>query len=212
MHGTTVKTPLSCSVTCLPGVVLYVCACYTRQNISIASALCYQQAAVGTQHPMPLQRRVLSTQVCWLRYVQLALPERVTADSAIAREVLYALALPRNHSALLACKRYARHTSTGAGTWCISPTNSLTHSQALQPMQGLGRLKKSPPTISILGLNPLNPELNPICYLLVLLAHHFLYVSRIRVKSLTLRLLMSYIYGAPILDVSRSHTTTQHSR
>ena len=26
---------------------------------------------------------------------------------------------------------------------------------------------------------------------------------------LTLRLLMSYIYGAPILDVSRSHTTTQ---
>ena len=62
-------------------------------------------------------------------------------------------------------------------------------------------------------INPLNPELNPICYLLALLgAHHFLHVSRIRVKLLTLRLLMSYIYGAPILDVSRSHTTTQHSR
>jgi len=64
--------------------------------------------------------------------------------------------------------------------------------------------------------NPLNAELNPICYLLALLAHHFLHVSRIRVKSLTLRLLMSYIYiyiyRAPILDVSRSHTTTQHSR
>jgi len=61
--------------------------------------------------------------------------------------------------------------------------------------------------------NPLNPELNPICYLLALLGtHHFLHVSRIRVKSLTLRRLMSYIYGAPILDVSRSHTTTQHSR
>jgi len=29
---------------------------------------------------------------------------------------------------------------------------------------------------------------------------------------LTLRLLMSYIYGAPILDVSRSNTTTHHSR
>jgi len=29
---------------------------------------------------------------------------------------------------------------------------------------------------------------------------------------LALRWLMSYIYGAPILDVSRSHTTTQHSR
>ena len=62
-------------------------------------------------------------------------------------------------------------------------------------------------------VNPLNPELNPICCLLALLgAHHFLHVSRIKVKSLTLRLLMSYIYGAPILDVSRSHTTTHHSR
>jgi hypothetical protein len=30
--------------------------------------------------------------------------------------------------------------------------------------------------------NPLNPELNPNCYLLALLAHHFLHVSRIRVK------------------------------
>jgi len=66
-------------------------------------------------------------------------------------------------------------------------------------------------------VNPLNPELNPICYLLALLgAHHFLHFSRIRVKLLTFRRLMSYIYiyiyGAPILDVSRSHTTTQHSR
>jgi hypothetical protein len=43
-------------------------------------------------------------------------------------------------------------------------------------------------------INPLNAELNPICYLLALLAHNFLHVSRIRVKSLTLRLLMSYIY------------------
>ena len=63
--------------------------------------------------------------------------------------------------------------------------------------------------------NTLNPELNSICYLLALLgAHHFLHVSRIRVKLLTFRLLMSYIYmyGAPILDVSRSHATTQHSR
>ena len=78
---------------------------------------------------------------------------------------------------------------------------------------------KKGPDLEII-INPLNAELNPICYLLALLAHHFLHVSRIRVKSLTLRLLMSYIYmyiyihiyGAPILDVSRSHTTTQHSR
>ena len=39
--------------------------------------------------------------------------------------------------------------------------------------------------------NPLKPELNSICYLLALLAHHFLHVSRIRVKSLTFRRLMS---------------------
>ena len=44
-------------------------------------------------------------------------------------------------------------------------------------------------------INPLKPELNPICYLLALLgAHHFLHVSRIRVKLLTFRLRMSYIY------------------
>ena len=44
-------------------------------------------------------------------------------------------------------------------------------------------------------LNPLNAELNPICYLLALLgAHHLIHVRRIRVKSLNLRLLMSYIY------------------
>ena len=74
-------------------------------------------------------------------------------------------------------------------------------------------------TLDCTLFNPLNPELNPICYLLALLgAHNFLHVSRIRVKSLSLRRLMSYIYiyiyiyGAPILDVSRSHTTTHHSR
>ena len=42
------------------------------------------------------------------------------------------------------------------------------------------------------------------------------YVSRssltVKALILTLRRLMSYIYGTPIVDVSRSHTTTQHSR
>ena len=50
------------------------------------------------------------------------------------------------------------------------------------------------PTV-IWYINPLKPELNAICYLLALLgAHHFLHVSRIKVKLLTFRLLMSYIY------------------
>jgi len=44
-------------------------------------------------------------------------------------------------------------------------------------------------------INPLNPELNPMYCLLALLgAHHLLHVSSIRVKSLTFRRLMSYIY------------------
>ena len=43
--------------------------------------------------------------------------------------------------------------------------------------------------------NLLSPELNPICCLLALLgANHFPHVSRKKVKSLTLRVLMSYIY------------------
>ena len=47
---------------------------------------------------------------------------------------------------------------------------------------------------TVMSLNPLNAELNPICYLLALLgAHHLLHVSGIRVKLLTFRLLMSYI-------------------
>ena len=45
-----------------------------------------------------------------------------------------------------------------------------------------------------------------------------LHADKLYIIPLTLRRLMSYIYiyiyiyGAPILDVSRSHTTTQHSR
>jgi len=38
------------------------------------------------------------------------------------------------------------------------------------------------------------------------------HILELLILLLTLRRLMSYIYGAPILDVSRSHTTTQHSR
>jgi len=59
---------------------------------------------------------------------------------------------------------------------------------------------------SIHAINPLKPELNPICYLLALLSHHFLHVSRIRVKSLTIRLLMSYIYMEHLFLMFLDHT------
>jgi len=67
----------------------------------------------------------------------------------------------------------------------INPLNQATHTL-------INPLNQATYTL----INPLNPELNPICYLLALLGdHHFLLVSRIRVKSLTLRLLMSYIWS-----------------
>ena len=74
----------------------------------------------------------------------------------------------------------------------ISFGNSLTSSPGIR-----GDTSSTP--LCVCYINPLNPELNPICYLLALLAHHFLHVSGILVKSLTLRLLMSYIY---IYDIS----------
>ena len=56
------------------------------------------------------------------------------------------------------------------------------------------RKKKPSLLIGVKEINPLKTELNPICYLLALLgAHHFLHISRIRVKILTFRRLMSYI-------------------
>ena len=85
----------------------------------------------------------------------------------------------------------------------------LSGKTIIRPWNGPPRVLLHP----VQFINPLKPELIPICYLLTLLGdHHFLHVSRIRVKLLTFRLLMSYIYGALILDVSRSHTTTQLSR
>ena len=57
------------------------------------------------------------------------------------------------------------------------------------------------------NINLSNAELNPICCLLALLgAHHFLHVSRIRVKLLTLRLLMSYIYMEHQFLIFLDHT------
>ena len=60
-------------------------------------------------------------------------------------------------------------------SYCVSTVNFVT--AVIQVVQ-----------LVITTINPLNSELIPICYLLALLgAHHFLHVSRIRVKLLTLR-------------------------
>jgi len=77
----------------------------------------------------------------------------------------------------------------------------------LLPCENVINLHKGQSTATEFIFNPLNPELNPICYLLALLgAHHFLHVSRIRVKSLTLRLLMSYIYMEHLFLMFLDHT------
>jgi len=54
--------------------------------------------------------------------------------------------------------------------------------------------------------NPLNAELNPICYLLALLgAHHFLHVSRIRVNCVNTNVLVDFLtslyYTFQYLDI-----------
>jgi transposase len=41
-------------------------------------------------------------------------------------------------------------------------------------------------------LTLLSPELNPICYLLALIAHDFLHVSRIRVKARSLMICIAH--------------------
>jgi len=88
----------------------------------------------------------------------------------------YPLHLPVSPSLPLPCVTMCHHISTGL--YFISLNNYTIFF-----------------VFNLNHINPLNPELNPICYLLALLgAHHFLQVSRIRVKSLTFRLLMSYIY------------------
>ena len=54
-------------------------------------------------------------------------------------------------------------------------------------------------------LNPLSPELNPICYLLALLDHHILHVSRIRVKDVILcHWMSSSEYSASIFRFMQS--------
>ena len=63
--------------------------------------------------------------------------------------------------------------------------------------------------------SPINIWADPLDVHAEILVQWFVMQSAlIQCLILTLRRLMSYIYiyGAPILDVSRSHTTTQHSR
>ena len=70
----------------------------------------------------------------------------------------------------------------------IASLNLQQHLHIVEKWLKKRKIKVNESKSSQIRFNPLKPELNPICYLLALLgAHHFLHVSRIRVKLLTLR-------------------------
>jgi transposase len=58
----------------------------------------------------------------------------------------------------------------------LSPV-SLSHGTVSLAAMNHGTLK-----LEVVNINPLSPKLNPTCYLLALLAHDVLHVTRIRVK------------------------------
>ena len=87
----------------------------------------------------------------------------------------------------------------------LSPENAGKVSMKLHVSHPTDRIPHESDRHNLL-FNPLNPELNPICYLVALLAHHFLHVSRIRVKSFTIKLLMSYIYMEHLFLMFLDHT------
>jgi len=64
----------------------------------------------------------------------------------------------------------------------------------------------------VLTVNGETREIIWVCFIMIITNTWNILPYYQRQFVLTLRRLMSYIYGAPILDVSRSHTTTQHIR
>ena len=183
-------------------------------------------------HPQPLTRRFYTSSVMREKSMSSAkifwmyLKVHAVYPSSVLRTHWSVNLIIKWHFIYTSCSMRKSQDKFSRFSWSfdIRRTSASTGFQAFEPHWELILVSSLMRVVNIAAfvtswslvqrsLNPLNPELNPICYLLALLgAHHFSYVSRIRVKLLTFRLLISYIYGAPILDVSRSHTTTQHSR
>ena len=110
----------------------------------------------------------------------------------------------QQHRRYLECNQTTSLTllHTGHISFCFSIFVHFYTPFAFSPISLLHRL-----ICLYFPLNTLNAELNPFCHLLALLGvHHFLHVSRIRVKSLTLRLLMSHIYMEQLFLMFLDHT------
>ena len=149
------------------------------------------------------------------RGVRLSGNARYTMFRGSVKGTGYPLHSPVSPSLPLPCVTVCHQVSTGLyrRTPCSCIANDFVRSPVLtSTLKETNFVLRRNKGEGLPVFNPLNPELNPIYLLALLGAHHFLHVSRIRVKLLTFRRLTSYIHGAPILDVSRSHTTTQHSR
>ena len=137
------------------------------------------------------------------RWVTASLPERPMARALLRSDRAWRPKTRCGTSCVTSCHRPQNVT------WHVTPPNPFyllqdrcvlykCYTSVIQVLGIKGVFFRALTTSRVIRfkwINPLNAELNPICYLLALLgAHHFLHVSRIRVKSLTLRLLMSYIY------------------
>jgi hypothetical protein len=92
--------------------------------------------------------------------------------------------------------RTTKYSATGCTDYCVlrSPYNYYSFTDIYQTFHIPFLNENQYSNLKHDTFNPLKPELKSLCYLLALLSHHFLHVSRIRVKSLTFRRLMSYIY------------------
>jgi len=149
--------------------------------IQTVSDVAWKQSFITNQHASSLE----SLNVVWHKVLEWMSTEyvnvsdtRYNSHSTHSSVYIWYILIANRH----ACSRDC-HITFGD---CAVGFNTLR--------TGSFKLFKRPFAGFLTILTLLNAELNPICYLLALLAHHFLHVSRIRVKSLTLRLLMSHIY------------------
>ena len=118
----------------------------------------------------------------------------IQSQNAKANEGLDAKLMAENHKLADRLTEQLQHEITEV-TEVICQLREETRHEIQSIKDDLNKLSTSVDETVSRNINPLKPELNPICYLLALLgAHHFLHVSRIRVKLLTFGRLMSYIY------------------
>jgi len=124
----------------------------------------------------------------------------------------------RNNCTWFTCSGDLVHSMSAPLSYTIHILDSVFAYESLHMTRRWKNLLPSTDTHSCHQVNSSVPDILKAYKLLILQTLNDTFLSLTLLFStdetvfLTLRLLMSYIYGSPILDVSRSHTTTQHSR